>query len=104
MCLDGDDFDFFLNDIFANPDGFNGLVLAARSKLRRRSSCKNKFAQIVFVNSDVHSAGIGVIVIWLLNTNGNTNFINEGNDGQGLWHQLPKAMISASMVEVAVLV
>ena len=104
MCLDGNDFDFLLNDLLTKPDGFNGIVLAVRSELRRWSGCKNKCTQIVFVNSDVHSAGIGVVVIRILDTNGNANFINEGNDGQGLWHQLPKAMISASMVEVAVLV
>ncbi len=41
---------------------------------------QDKCARIVFVNSDVHSAGIGVVVIRILNTNGNTNFINKGND------------------------
>ncbi len=81
-CVDGDDFGFLLSDLFAKPDVFNGIVLAARSKLRRQSSCKNKCARIVFVNSDMHSAGIGFIVIRILDTNGNANFINEGNDGQ----------------------
>jgi hypothetical protein len=75
---------FFLNDLLAKPDGFDGIVFAARSKLRRRSSGKNQCTRIVFIDSDVHSAGIGIVVIRLLNTNGNTNFVNEGNDGQEL--------------------
>jgi hypothetical protein len=74
--------DFLLNDLLTKPDGFDCVVLTARSKLRRRCSGKNQGARIVLVDSDMHGAGIRVIVIWLLNTNGNTNFINKGNDGQ----------------------
>jgi len=76
MCLDGNDFDFLLNDLLSKPDCFNGIVLAARSELRRWSGCKNKCAQIVFMNSDVHGAGIGVFVIRTLDTNSKANLIN----------------------------
>ena len=42
--LDGDDFDFLLNDLLAKPDGFDGIVFAARSELRRRSCGKDQGA------------------------------------------------------------
>ena len=54
--FDGDRFDFLLNDLLAKPDGFDGIVFAARSKLRRWCSCKNQSTRIVLVNSYVHSA------------------------------------------------
>jgi hypothetical protein len=74
--------DFLVDDLLMKPDSFDGVVLTARSKLRRRRSGKNQGARIVLVDSYMHSAEIGVIVIWLLNTNGNTNFINKGNNWQ----------------------
>ncbi len=39
--FDGGDIDFLLNDLLAPPVGFDGVVFAARSKLRRWRSCKN---------------------------------------------------------------
>ena len=80
--FDGDYFDFLLNDLLTKPDGFDGIVFAARSKLRRWRSCINQSAQIVLVDSYVHSAWTGIIVIGFLNSDGDTDFTNEGNDGQ----------------------
>jgi hypothetical protein len=42
--FNGDDVDFLLNDLLAKPDGFDGIVFAARSELRRWHSCKNQSA------------------------------------------------------------
>jgi hypothetical protein len=39
--LDWGDFDFLLNYPLAKLDGFDGIVFAARSKLRRWHSCNN---------------------------------------------------------------
>ncbi len=80
--FDGGDIDFLPDYLLAKPDGFDGIVFAARSKLRRWRSCKNQSARIVLVDSYVHSAWTGMVVIRFLNTDGNTNFVNEGDDGQ----------------------
>ena len=40
--LDRGNFDFLHNDLLAKPDGFDGIVFATRSKLRRWSSGQNK--------------------------------------------------------------
>jgi hypothetical protein len=54
--FDGGDIDFLLSDLLAPPVGFDGVVFAARSKLRRWHSCKNQSARIVLMDSYVHSA------------------------------------------------
>ncbi len=55
--------DFLLNDLLTKPDSFDGVVLTARSKLRRRRSDKNQGARVVLMDSYMHEAGIRVIVI-----------------------------------------
>jgi hypothetical protein len=54
--FNGDDFDFLLNDLLVKPDGFDGIVFAVRSKLRRWRSCMNQSAQLVLMDSYMHSA------------------------------------------------
>jgi len=52
----GDNVDFLLNDLLAPPVGFDGIVFAARIKLRRWCSCKNQSARIVLLDSHMNSA------------------------------------------------
>ena len=81
VCLDWVDLDLVLNDLLANPNGFDSVVLAARSELRRWSSPKNQSARVVLVDGDMHNARVSIrVVIRFLYPNGNSNFINEGND------------------------
>jgi hypothetical protein len=53
-----------------------------RSKLRRWRSCMNQSAQLVLMDSYMHSAWTRIVVIRFLNSDGNTDFANEGIDGQ----------------------
>ena len=82
-------FDLVFNDLLAKPDGLDGIVLTSRSELRRWCSSKNKSAWIVLVNSDVHGAGVGFVVILFLDSNGNANLVNEGNDGEKITAAAP---------------
>jgi hypothetical protein len=34
------------------------------------------------VNSDVHGAGVGFVVVLFLDSNGNANLVNKGDDGE----------------------
>jgi hypothetical protein len=74
--------DLVFIDLLAKPSSLDGIVFTSSSELRRQCSCKNKHARIVFMDRFVHGAGISVVVIWLLNSDGNSNFINKSNDGE----------------------
>ncbi len=74
--------DLVFNDLLAKPDGLDGVVFTPRSELRRWCSSKNKSALIDLVNSDVHGAGVGFVVVLFLDSNGNANLVNKGNDGE----------------------
>ena len=63
MCLDWVDLDLVLNDLFAKPNGFDGVVLATRSELKRWSSCKNQSARVVLVDGDMHNARVSIRAI-----------------------------------------
>ena len=63
--LDWGDFDFLLNYPLAKPDGFDGIVFAARSKLRRWHSCDNQSTRIVLVDGYVHSARTRICCHWV---------------------------------------
>ena len=61
--IDLGNLDFLLNDLLTKPDGFDGVVLTAKSKLRRQCSGKNQGPRIVLVDRYMHGACIGVIVV-----------------------------------------
>ena len=63
MCLEWVDLDLVLNDLLAKPNGFDGVVLATRSELKRWSSCKNQSARVVLVDGDMHNARVSIRVI-----------------------------------------
>jgi hypothetical protein len=95
--FNGDNFDFLLNDLLVKPDGFDGIVFAARSKLRRWGSCMNQSAQLVLIVLELGSLSSGFLIPTATPISPTRAMM-----GKSSWQQLPKAIISASMVEVAV--
>ncbi len=71
-----------LVDLLAKPNSLDCIVFTPGSELRRWCSCKDKSARIVFMDSDVHCARVGVVVVLLLNSSGNANYVKKGDDGK----------------------
>ena len=96
MCLNRVDLDLVLNDLLVKPN-------AARSKLRRWSSCKKQSTRVVLMDGDMHmqesasglSSGFFISMATPISS-------TRAMIGNRTWQQFPKAMISASIAEVVI--